>query len=310
MEEVELGLGRSGVETFAYVAQMQYLASVSLIKAPSLSASMPSTGMGICSPIRLSPSTTRDCSRAMRATASVHPELTSVATRLCRYSPAIDPPPCTTKSISRCPGSGSTQSANVLIGISRPTRFRATFLLRLPAHFRTGFSKRSIVAALAALRRRHTSSSRCRCPCFSIAVTRVGMTPFCSGAFLKAEGRRIFPPFSDQTEPGGYQDETEVFDDALGLPRKIQIFTQDRNLLCAYKVLESTNVAGLTIPLRFVIEEYPSGSREGSELSLQASGAVTSLRRTARPEVPREVMIHADRRNLLRNQIMVPKVRY
>ena len=54
--------------------------------------------------------------RASNGTALTQPEQRSVATSLCRYSPAIEPPPWTTKSITRKPGKGSFQSANVLIG--------------------------------------------------------------------------------------------------------------------------------------------------------------------------------------------------
>jgi hypothetical protein len=55
----------------------------------------------------------------LRGIISVHPEETSVATKLHRNTPCIELPPCETKSTSKKPGSSSFQSAKVRIGISR-----------------------------------------------------------------------------------------------------------------------------------------------------------------------------------------------
>ena len=63
------------------------------MKALSLSESIPRIGTGNWRRMSSSPSTTRDCSLATRATASVHPEHTSVATRLQRNVPSIEAPP-------------------------------------------------------------------------------------------------------------------------------------------------------------------------------------------------------------------------
>ena len=90
------------------------------MKALSLSESILRTGTGKCRRVTSSPSTMSDFSRATRATASVHPEHTSVATRLHRNVPYIESPPWETKSTSRNPGDVSFQSANVRTGTHAP----------------------------------------------------------------------------------------------------------------------------------------------------------------------------------------------
>ncbi len=62
------------------------------MKALSLSVSIPQIGTGIWRRMTSSPSMTRDCSRATKATASVHPEQTSVATRLHKKVPCMESP--------------------------------------------------------------------------------------------------------------------------------------------------------------------------------------------------------------------------
>ena len=91
------------------------------MKALSLSESIPRTGTGKCRRVTSSPSTTSDFSRATRATASVHPEHTSVASRLHRNVPYIESSPWETKSTSRSPGDGSFQSASVSTGTHAPS---------------------------------------------------------------------------------------------------------------------------------------------------------------------------------------------
>jgi hypothetical protein len=113
---------------------------------------------------------------------------------------------------------------------------------------------------------------------------------FCSGEFLKADGRPIPAPFSSEEDASGYHDKTEVYDDPLGAPKKIDIFTHGNDLICAYRVLQSTNVAGINIPLQFVIEEYRKNSKDETEIAVRATGVVVSLQKASRPEVPGEVM--------------------
>jgi hypothetical protein len=51
---------------------------------------------------------------------------------------------------------------------------------------------------------------------------------FCSGPYLRREGRLIPLPVSHLRRPGGefaYSDRTETFNDGFGLPRKVELFT-------------------------------------------------------------------------------------
>ena len=70
----------------------QYLISVSLMNALSLSESIPRIGKGNRCPMASSPYTIRDCSLASSGTASVQPVQISVATRLWMNDPDSGPP--------------------------------------------------------------------------------------------------------------------------------------------------------------------------------------------------------------------------
>src|SRR5258708_6868039 len=86
--------------------------------------------------------------RLRSATHSVQPVATSVTVRLCRYSPRVVLPQCTTRSISVQPGSASSHSAKVRIGIAL---LRSVPGLVVPnpcglARLRSACSRRSAVA--------------------------------------------------------------------------------------------------------------------------------------------------------------------
>src|SRR5258708_9497652 len=86
--------------------------------------------------------------RLRSATHSVQPVATSVTVRLCRYSPRVVLPQCTTRWISVQPGSASSHSAKVRIGIAL---LRSVPGLVVPnpcglARLRSACSRRSAVA--------------------------------------------------------------------------------------------------------------------------------------------------------------------
>src|SRR5271166_4567721 len=125
-----------------------------------------------------SPSMTRNCSRATKGTTSVHPEHTSVATKLHKKVPCIESPQWATKSTSRNPGSGSFQSAKVRMGICRLDFVAGLRFRHRPAVPRIGARSRSIVAGLTAKRCCRTIGSRARCPFRSSAEMRPGRMAF------------------------------------------------------------------------------------------------------------------------------------
>jgi hypothetical protein len=74
---------------------------------------------------------------------------------------------------------------------------------------------------------------------------------FCSGPALKREGRRIPLPgdlWKEYLSGTDFSDKTVPFDDALGLPRRIEVFTKGGQLLLQYQVRQSTNVLGWNVP--------------------------------------------------------------
>jgi hypothetical protein len=119
---------------------------------------------------------------------------------------------------------------------------------------------------------------------------------FCSGPALKRDGRRIplpsdmwkeyFPDFS------GTYDKTKVFEDGLGLPKHIEVFTEKGQLVFQYQVHQSTNVLGWNIPLEFYLVQYnpaPWPRTNSWAVHLTAKGKVTVIGPGTKPEIPADV---------------------
>jgi len=131
---------------------------------------------------------------------------------------------------------------------------------------------------------------------------RVAWLAFCSGPCLKRDGRQIFPPSDLWKElvcaPSGFSDHTKVFEDGLGLPQSVNLYTPKSEPVLQYRVLSSTNVAGWHVPLEFYLAQYrpaylPNSNRFGTngwELQLTARGKVTSIGLGATPPKPPEVL--------------------
>jgi hypothetical protein len=98
---------------------------------------------------------------------------------------------------------------------------------------------------------------------------------FCSGSFLKSDGRTILPLLPAWEED--YSDKTRVFHDALGLPASVEIYGQDKKPICSYRALQTTNYSGCAVPVQFeLIENYPSRA-EAPKLRFRGVGTVTSI---------------------------------
>lgn len=125
---------------------------------------------------------------------------------------------------------------------------------------------------------------------------------FCSGPCLKLEGRRLYPPSCLWkpliSAPDGFSDRTTVFEDGLGLPKNLNLYTAKGQPILQYRVLESTNVGGWNFPLQFKLVQYRPPIDPGSdgygtnawELAIAAEGRLTAIHIGKRPEVPIEVM--------------------
>ncbi len=130
---------------------------------------------------------------------------------------------------------------------------------------------------------------------------RICWLAFCSGSALKQEGRRLFPPSDLWKElvaaPSGFIDKVSVFDDGLDLPKSIELFTPQEQLIFQYQVRQSTNVLGWNFPLEFYLVQYrPARLRTKTspdqlhanswELQLTAKGRVTSIKEGNASEIP------------------------
>jgi hypothetical protein len=115
---------------------------------------------------------------------------------------------------------------------------------------------------------------------------------FCSGLYLRREGRQVPMPITLPSRAWGYRDQTEVFADRLGLPRQVKHYSLDNQLVCTYQVLESTNFFGWTIPLRFKLRAYQGPGNGVAGLGVPPTdleGTLTSLSAGEVPQLPEEV---------------------
>jgi hypothetical protein len=131
---------------------------------------------------------------------------------------------------------------------------------------------------------------------------RVAWLAFCSGPCLKRQGRRIFPPSDHWKElisaPSGFADNTKVFEDDLGLPRSVDLYTDKGEPVLQYRVMSSTNLEDWHFPLQFYLAQYrpaylPNSGRFGTnswELQLTARGKVTSIVLGSAPPNPPQTL--------------------
>ena len=142
---------------------------------------------------------------------------------------------------------------------------------------------------------------------------------FCSGTYLKREGRAIALPcviLRHCPDRFAYTDVTTTFADELGLPRTVDLFTSKARFLAAktawdgehsfgdrytewnkktaanlqegllvfhYAVLESTNVLGRSFPLKFEFFQTGRPYEQMGNWYCQGFGRVKSIRPSTRP---------------------------
>lgn len=123
---------------------------------------------------------------------------------------------------------------------------------------------------------------------------RIAWLAFCSGSVLKQSGKRLFPP-SDlwkETRLGfsyPFSDKVVVFDDGLGLPKRLTLYATNGLPVLEYQVNQSTNVFGWNIPLEFYVIQYVAHGTNDWLLELTAKGKVTSIGLGSRPSIAMEV---------------------
>ncbi len=114
---------------------------------------------------------------------------------------------------------------------------------------------------------------------------------YCSGHYLKQDGRQIPMPFGPSSQAFGYSDKTVVFEDTLGLPKSVVLYATNGQLVCEYQVLQSTNFLGRIFPLKFRLVQHiqPANGGAGSGSKAEVLGRATSIQIGKEPKVPDEV---------------------
>jgi hypothetical protein len=152
------------------------------------------------------------------------------------------------------------------------------------------------------------------------APVNLAWLAFCSGTYLKRDGRLVPLPVGDlhhTRDRFAYSDKTETFGDECGLPRTVELFTskalyqasvygfdqeyffrdryaesnkrivsslQEGVLTFHYAVSASTNFLGWNFPLRFEFFQNGRKYQQNGDSFCRGVGRVKSIRPSAKPE--------------------------
>jgi hypothetical protein len=121
---------------------------------------------------------------------------------------------------------------------------------------------------------------------------RVAWLAYCSGSFLKRDGRHIPLPRDLWKEylPPSWEtwEKTTVFEDELGLPERLVLYTGSNQPVLQYRATLSTNVLGWTFPLEFYLAQYKPAGSNAWELDFTAKGKITVIGEGTEPQIPTE----------------------
>jgi hypothetical protein len=127
---------------------------------------------------------------------------------------------------------------------------------------------------------------------------RIAWLAFCSGPCLQRAGHQLYPPNDLWKEliraPDGFTNRVTRFEDALGLPHTVDLYTDTSQPVLQYRVTASTNILEWTIPLEFYAAQYrpayiPGAHRFNTnawELDFTARGKVTAIAVGAQLQIP------------------------
>jgi len=112
---------------------------------------------------------------------------------------------------------------------------------------------------------------------------RIGWLAFCSSSFFKNKDRKLYPPstfwvywLSAPSE--GFPHRFTLFQDALGLPKSVGVYTSNNETVFHYRVDASTNVLGWEFPTEFALTEYKPRGDDCWQSHLQANGKLKTIR--------------------------------
>ena len=124
-------------------------------------------------------------------------------------------------------------------------------------------------------------------------IDNVPWLAFCSGSFFQTAARRIPLPIGvalPLRSVPSYFDTRSLFADTLGLPKRLELYTADKQLLCQYRVEHSTNLLGWNFPLKFSLMQYRLNNEDQLVPHGLVEGKVTSIDRTTEPQIPEDVL--------------------
>ena len=117
---------------------------------------------------------------------------------------------------------------------------------------------------------------------------------FCSANYLAMPDRQIPIPLGFPRRAAASSDKTTHLDGASGLPKELQLYASNGQLICDYKTLSTTNILGRTYPLEFHFLQYGFGDEDGvrdtSTSKFTVRGKVTSIRVAKRERIPDDVL--------------------
>jgi hypothetical protein len=123
---------------------------------------------------------------------------------------------------------------------------------------------------------------------------KIAWLAFCSGSFLKQHGRHIPLPSDIWKEflPSSWEttEKTTPFEDELGLPERMVLYTDKNQPVLQCRATLSTNVLDWNFPLQFYLAQYnPAGSMQWLNLVApwDAFLAAQGLSRQTSDHVPR-----------------------
>ena len=122
-------------------------------------------------------------------------------------------------------------------------------------------------------------------------VESVVWLAFCSGSYLRQNGRQIPMPIGDSSRAFGYSDQTAVFDDDFGLPRSVKLYATNGPLVFEYQVSKTTNFFGRNFPLEFRLIQHgqPADGSANLHSKTELIGKVTSIKPGSAPLLPIEI---------------------
>ena len=127
---------------------------------------------------------------------------------------------------------------------------------------------------------------------------RIAWLAFCSAPCLGRKEHRLFPPNDLWKEmilaPSGFLERTTLLENAVGLPKSVDLQTTNGQPVLQFRVTATTNVLRHEFPLEFSLAQYrpsfvPDALRSGTngwELYFTAKGKLTGIGVGTEPQVP------------------------